>query len=357
MISPARAFLYLVVERCRYPLQSLYTVHCIPPWSLFFSNKDGQRPPRSSEAATDQIKEAGLPSPIVTLYPSAGDLPMNFVLFGRGKDKIMATDYLGRAFLYDDALRAVSALPSMKEPNYDPVSIAVGDDVYFISNPPDAHDGSVQALADQTYWSRRSEMHWRYVPPPPYLKVIPKDHAAGPYDGAVKACTLVGESQLWVSAASYGTYSLDTQKVSYGIEGHEVTRGEWSKVGDWVLPFHGRACYAREHNLWFGFSERDRSILCAADLRQQPPVVSHEWDGFTVKYLQPPVRSFLVHLGTGGRFCIAQFSHGESGRDTAMLTGVEVARSVDGGEALCLIKHKTYSYQGLDDDDNPICVL
>jgi hypothetical protein len=292
----------------------------------------------------------------VTLYPSAGDLPINFVLFGRGKDKIMATDYLGRALLYDDALGAVSALPSMKDPEYDPVSVTVGDDVYFLRNPPDAdaRGRSVQALADQTYWSRRSEMHWRHVPPPPYAKPA-NDKTTSVYDSAVEAYTLVGESQLWVSAGSYGTYSLDTQKkICYSIQGHEVSRGEWSKVGDWRQPFQGRASYAREHKRWFGFSEKDQSILCAADLQQQPPVVSHEWEGFTAP--KAPVRSFLVHLGTGGRFCIAKFSYDESGRDTAMLTGVEVARAVD-GEALCLTKHKTYSYQGLGDDDNPICLL
>ncbi|KAF7023945.1 hypothetical protein CFC21_036368 [Triticum aestivum] len=365
-MSRARAFLYLVVERCRHPLQSLYTVHRIPPWSLFFSDKDGRRRAQAAEEAASEIREGRLPPPIVTLYPSAGDLPMNFVLFGRGRDKIAATDHLGRALLYDDALRAVSALPSAEGPKHAPVSVSVGDDAFFFSSPPDdAHERPVvEALADDTYWSRRSEMHWRYVPPPPYATQRPEEgREAGAYDGAVDAYTVVGETQLWVSARGHGTYSLNTKKISYGIKGNEVRHGEWSKVGDWAMPFHGRAFFAPERRLWFGFSERDQSVLCAADLRQagaaagQPPVVSHEWEGFTVP-CQAAVRSFLLHLGTGdGRFCVAKFSHNASGCGVAMLTGVEVARCVD-GVALCLVKHKTYSYGGLlGDDDKPVCLL
>ncbi|KAM0899599.1 hypothetical protein ACQ4PT_021199 [Festuca glaucescens] len=192
---------------------------------------------------------------------------------------------------------------------------------------------------------------------PPYAK--PKDKTADVYDGSVEAYTLVGESQLWVSAGSYGTYSLDTQKkICYSIKGHEVSRGEWSKVGDWRLPFQGRASYAREHNRWFGFSERDQSILCAANLQQTAAGSQPRVGGFhcAQAHRQAPVWSFLIHLGTGGRFCISKFSSDESGRDAAMLTGVEVAPCVD-GEALCLIKHKTCRYEGLGDDDNPICLL
>ncbi|CAM0907475.1 unnamed protein product [Alopecurus aequalis] len=357
-MSPARAFLYLVVERSRYPLQSLYTVHRIPPWSLFFSNKDGQRRPRSEAAA--EIKKVGMPSPIVTLYPSAGDLPMNFVLFGRGKDKdhgrglprprlplrrrprrrLRAAKHEGSSKLRPSCLHRRRRRRLLHQQPTRRICPRVGRPDLLVTQVRD-----ILALRPAAALREAAKGQGR----PDQRRLRPSLHAGR----RVTALGLRGES--------HGTYSLDTQrKICYSIEGHEVSRGEWIKLGDWALPFHGRACYAREHNLWFGFSERDQSVLCAADLQQQqPPVLSHQWEGFTgpnKANFRAPVRSFLAHLGAGGRFCIAQFSNDESGRDTAMLTGVEVARCVD-GEALCLVKHKTCRYEGLGDDDNPICVL
>jgi hypothetical protein len=61
---------------------------------------------------------------------------------------------------------------------------------------------------------------------------------------------VVGESQVWISAESYGTYSLNMEDFWYDQEGIERRRGEWSKVGDWVLPFEGRAVYALELRLF-----------------------------------------------------------------------------------------------------------
>jgi hypothetical protein len=121
----------MVVERnIEYPLlswlQYLYTVHRINPSRLFFSDKDNDQR-RQAEAAATEIR-AHLPRPTLTFYPPSkqGMAPMDFALVGRTQDKIVASDYLGSAFLYDDALRAVYPLPSMKGSKQDyPVSLAV----------------------------------------------------------------------------------------------------------------------------------------------------------------------------------------------------------------------------------------
>jgi hypothetical protein len=294
-------------------------------------------------------------------------MTMDFALFGRTQDKIFASDYLGSAFLYDDALRAVYPLPSMKDGKQDyPVSLAVGDDLLVMSKVPHPFGHSVEALIDHTFWWPMSELRWHSVSPPPFVKPEEELDDCSWYSdllkGSIETYTAVGDSHVWISAPSYGTYSFDMRKesVSCSADGHPFILGKWSKVGDWVLPFQGRAVYAPELSRWFGFSKRDKSILCAVDLQQagaaKPPMVSDEWEGFTVPkaHYQVPIDSFLVHLGTSGRFCIAKFSENRKFRKTAMLTGVEVTRCGD-GEPLRLVKHKTYRYAFAD--NHPICVL
>jgi hypothetical protein len=303
------------------------------------------------------------------LYPSFNFPAMDLVLFGRNKDKMVAMDYRGRTVLYDDALRAVSALPSMKEFEYYhwrcplSISLPVGDDLFVMNNVPSCYSSGTSVGALINHHGHRSaeapHMFWHSIRPPPYVK--PEyDPDASHCDDAAEAYTVVGDSRVWVSAESYGTYSLDMKNFRYGQEESDETRRvQWRKVGDWVLPFSGPAVYAPELNLWFGFSkEKDDTdtssnrVICAADLQQagaaKPPIVSHEWD-FTVpidheKYYLDG--SSLVHLGTGGRFCVASLSSGVRPFSTAMLTGVEVTRCGE-GEALRFIQHKTYRYGGL----------
>jgi hypothetical protein len=354
-------------------MQSLYTLHRINPSRLFFSDKDDQR--LQAETAATMIN-ARLPRPTLTFYPPSKQGPsMDFTLVGSTKDRIVALDYLGSAFLYDDALRAVYPLPSMKgrKQNY-PVSVAVGDDLFVMSREPHPFGNSAEALIDHTYWWPRSEMHWHSIPPPPYVK--PEEElnqlGCGWYSeilkGSVYDYTAVVESDVWVSAPNYGTYSFDMKKDFYNPDqGAPFRLGQWSKVGDWVLPFQGRAVYAPELKLWFGFSEQEddnglsNRFICTADLEKagaaQPPVVSHQWSYTAPKDQKYNSRaSFLVHLGTGGRFCVANFLTGVRRHSMAMLTGVEVTRCGE-GEALRFIEHKTYRYGGLSRGQYHVCLL
>jgi len=78
--------------------------------------------------------------------------------------------------------------------------------------------------------------------------------------------------------------------------------GSRSKIGDWVLPFSGRAEYIPEYNL-----------LCTSDLSAaselRPPTLRHIWED-DLKPSEDWVRglamAYAVHLGFG-KFCVARF--------------------------------------------------
>lgn len=156
---------------------------------------------------------------------------------------------------------------------------------------------------------------------------------------------LGGGSHICVSADGAGTYCLDT--VSH----------TWSKVGDWMLPFSGKAEYVPELNLWFGIgiykseygrSPRDTDQLVAADLstldsKPEPEVVGtwQELDHHipidnNSKAVYSCDGSKLVYLGSR-RFCIAMFFSGsyllEPSKPLSFVvfTGVEVTPQVFGG--------------------------
>ena len=124
----------------------------------------------------------------------------------------------------------------------------------------------------------------------------------------------------------------------------------WSKAGDWVLPFFGKAEYAPELNLWFGLTTCKPSYrLCAFDLSamdyKRPPTLHHTWDIFDLYDERPPSHVHLLNLGTG-RFCIATFfeplydeHEGILEEEFVVLTGVEVKRKVDDEATLMMTEH------------------
>ncbi|XBI48717.1 hypothetical protein VPH35_112395 [Triticum aestivum] len=101
----------------------------------------------------------------------------------------------------------------------------------------------------------------------------------------------------------FGTYCFDTVSVSQS----------WSRAGDWVLPFFGTAEYVPELNLWFGISDQDYHLPCAADLspvltgqRPEPGLI---WaDNYLPEECHHSgiIAAKMVSLGSG-RFCIIRF--------------------------------------------------
>ncbi|KAF7092390.1 hypothetical protein CFC21_094893 [Triticum aestivum] len=200
----------------------------------------------------------------------------------------------------------------------------------FVYGDPDPPPPS--RFMDEWYRDRahrdRCVWHWRDLPPPP----IVVDE---------------GDNYYHDLTPLSGTYCFNTRT------------GEWTKAGDWKLPFWSRALHVPElgSDLLFGFENtyfHIHSCFSAVDVSGarrmdgSAPALRHAW----VK-IDPPSgwheqdRS-MVYLGDG-KFCIHRsfdimetygWSSGHEERvDTVvLLTGVEVVRE---GSRLRMVKHKS----------------
>ncbi|OEL37531.1 hypothetical protein BAE44_0001449 [Dichanthelium oligosanthes] len=268
-----RRYVYLLVNnfsRATYPLRH------IDASSLFFSSTNHQIKAMNSGgmAMAMALEEPRLPRPYLSFTPSPdkygnGTLEF-FSLFGRGKNKslIAGADQNGFTFLYDLDQR-----------------------------------GRPQA-GTSVPWDLSASQDWRWysLQPPPYVL------EPGYTPTSISAYTVVNDSHIWISTPGYGTYSFDTAS----------RRDSWSKLGDWELPFRGRADYFPEYNLWLGFSKSQDSMLCSSDLMAAsaqggPELLNRDWEDLHMQEGWILNRSFLVHLGFG-KFCVAKFfetlSHG-----------------------------------------------
>ena len=145
-----------------------------------------------------------------------------------------------------------------------------------------------------------------------------------------------------------GTYTFDTAS----------HKPEWSKAGDWVLPFCGKAEYVPDLKLWFAFSASSSSphSLCALDLPamnlESPPELQRSWDYLDLP--DSPYRRHLVNLGSG-KFCIVSFFKTSTFNavneiikdESAVFTGLEVRRCNGAEGPVRMIKHmsKRYNFQ------------
>jgi hypothetical protein len=343
-----RRFLYMVVENYLHRPSPWYTVHRIDPSQLF------DPIPIVSPAP---VEKALLPEPAMSFGNLSEDI--TFALVGRGNDKIVALDQMGRAVLYDDDLHAVAPLPSATAPKrWSTVSVRVGsvsaeDDgsVYVIETVPQADRAGRRSVEALVFNEKDERWAWRPIMPPPYV------HDPGYGDDRSGEITCYAEdgnregdgSLIWVSTAARGTYWLDT------------ATGAWTKAGDWALPFRGQAVPAPELGLWLGFSAKDSGRICASDMfaaldDDRPPGVDEEWEVFKLPEGSSELQSYLVHLGYG-RFCVAKLCDRQrqwilncgccedrEEESFAMFTGVEVVRGDHTGRWHRMIKHRTIRY-------------
>ena len=280
-----------------------------------------------------------------------------FALFGESKNKILYSDANGHTTIYNTSLHSFTPMPDMhfpKGPNCMAAHITrtadharsdfainpTVDHEFFDENPigdhtdslymmhMDQEQGSFEVLAYYPvgYWK------WRVLPLPPFFD-----------DQDYKVCSdipyaVIDGTRICVSSDTT-TYSFDTVSL------------KWSKTGDWVLPFHSKAEYVPELNLWIGLSASSHSNLCALDLSTSamdscdvvPTVQNVRFDvdlpeDWSLK------SSNLVNLG-GGRFCIATFfDTADGGPKTTVFTGVDVLPCGDNQQrepAVLRIKHKS----------------
>lgn len=290
MNSPRR-FVNLVLDGIA-RRQPSYGLHRVDVSTLFRplaadEDEEGRR------GGAMEVEDAQLPRAAMIFHPCPSyGLPswpssVDFMPLGSGsgsgrggeKNDVVAVDYSGSGVLYGAASRAVTILPPMNTPKAFPVSLTIGGNIYVMERYP-ASSQSPSSCFEVLVHDRHPNhpfatphWHWRLLPPPPFA--FTADDALDSIrnffqddDDFLTAYTAVGGSCIWMTvqstvAAAAGTYSFDTSTAT------------WTKLGDWLLPFRGRAEYAPEHKLWFALSS-DGNELCASDLAAAAQCVEGE---------------------------------------------------------------------------------
>ncbi|KAK3148612.1 hypothetical protein QOZ80_3BG0297150 [Eleusine coracana subsp. coracana] len=342
MSNKWRRYLYLVVDH----LDGTYLLRRIDSSTLFFPATQKITP------SVREIADARLPPPYISFAPSGfgetvGSLDF-FTMFGRGSKKslIAGADEDGYTFMFDVDHRIIHNHVRLNSPKqYETVSLAVGDALYVMDKcpcPPGNRRCGFEALVvdfeEPEYMGGSEAWRWHCLQLPPYVL------EPGYIPASITAHTVVGGSDIWISTPKIGTYSFHTSTAT------------WSKVGKWVLPFHGRADYYPEYDLWLGFSAKN-SMLCSLDINTTRRPVVHSVLEEEEEDKSEPNDSYLVHLGSG-KFCIAKFFEKEyelppeKGYEShicpqlgrfAVFTGFEMDLSGPGGK-LRMRKHKSRRY-------------
>ncbi|CAN6285946.1 unnamed protein product [Urochloa humidicola] len=339
-----RRHVYLLVHnfnRATYPLRR------IDASSLFSSNSSADHTATSMKL---KLEEARLPNPFISFTPPQGKYGNGrlyfFSLFGPRKNKsfIAGADQNGLTFMYDLDQRAVHRQVCLNEPKIccNTISVTAGEDLYVLDSK--LHQGGFEALRFG-YKSpgdlvASPEWRWHSLPPPPFVL------DPGYTPTSISACTVFNDSEILISMPGFGTYSFT------------IASSSWRKVGDWELPFRGRADYFPEYELWLGFSSKD-NMLCSFDLKAAsmqsgPELLNKDWEDLREQEGWIPRRSFLVHLGFG-KFCAAKFfqtHHKEPSEEGyicthidnfAVLTGLTLHRGEANGE-LQMTRHRSQIY-------------
>ncbi|TVU44409.1 hypothetical protein EJB05_03850, partial [Eragrostis curvula] len=345
-----RRFLNFVVRNCKSGVYSLRRLD-LSRQRLFYPTT----PPNADlkSLVLEEMESIRLPAPSIRFQPNPAppaciDLTRKVHCFGLSESKIICTDNAGLSFLYDAGLRAFVTMPSLHAPKRVPISFALPDDdpdqanggdssLYLMEQVPYPHyeqKGLFEAFVyttSNTLSSRhRKSWHRHSLPPPPFV-LDPG------FDGAQidSHAVLGGGSHLCVSGRDIGTYCFDTAS------------REWSRAGDWTLPFFDKAEHVPELGLWFGLSEKDLHP-CVSDLSSvlggRKPTLRNVWRSEYPREWNPMGIVKLAGLGSG-RFCILEYFetflehadlYGEPVADQifGVCTGVEVVLAADRGDGV-----------------------
>jgi hypothetical protein len=320
-------------------------------------------------------------------YDSSSEV---FARFGGGS-KILCADGAGHSAVYDAEEHSFVPIPAMSSPK------GYGHVAFSVPVPARAADGAhahsvlskgyvnvlfarnrkhacsvyvldmsggrfnnMNCFEELAYRGSREGWQWRPLPAPPFLRDPEYDVArsALPEHAVVRGA---GGTRICVSTST-ATYVFDTAS------------RQWSKAGDWVLPFRSRAEHVPELGVWVGLSsDIDNPYgIWAVDLAGSaaeggaPPTAWHLGLDLDPPPPEPELGEgdpewmledqALVNLGSG-RLCVVRFFNHCYERYTpalAVFTGVEVVNSAGTGEddrqardhgGLSLIRHKSqYTY-------------
>ncbi|KAE8803584.1 hypothetical protein D1007_20535 [Hordeum vulgare] len=189
--------------------------------------------------------------------------------------------------------------------------------------------------------------HWRVLPPPPYIRRPEYRPSVITSHTTIKGAD--GRTTICISSDKVGTYCFDT----WGFDSTDRLGWSacwrhldvWRQVGEWELPFYGRAEHVPELGVWLGFTAgRKPHHLCAVDLSamdgQAAPTWQHVWDNATLPGEKNwyPLIFRVINMGDN-RFCVAKlFADEENYKDFAVLAGVEMERGED-GHSLRMVQH------------------
>ncbi|CAL5052470.1 unnamed protein product [Urochloa decumbens] len=343
-----RRFVYLITEDTllrsgRYLLRRI-------DMSRFFlpakHRRDDDDPP--------PLVEARLPPPSMRFNaPVSGSRgpDLHFMLLDGGGTKsnmVVATGDEGLTVLIDPDLCSIRMLPALTTRKAGAVSVAVGDSLYVLDTLSCAPMERGQCFDGLIFKERRRKNDpdddWvcRNLRIPPYLTAYRGPARGYLSAGHATACALVG------GAGARGGHSIWVSEETLGTHAYDVATGQWSKAGDWALPFHGQARYVPEQDLWFGLAPDDDALVRAAYLAAgSPPTTPHDvWRDVAPAEWTGGRSSYLVHLGRS-RFCFARLFTGRGSQgqydEFVVFTGIEVERCGGGGE-LRVVKHRSRRY-------------
>ncbi|KAF7080747.1 hypothetical protein CFC21_084774 [Triticum aestivum] len=312
-----------------------------------------------------QIQELPTPSVKIAAIDVPGYTLDMFGLFtprATSEGRMVYANTMGDAGLYDADNRIHTCLGRLNKPKgHRPMCLSVAhpdadeeDRMYVLDSNPRKGAQQCFEVLERTprKWriSLLPQWHWRLLSPPPFV------HQPGYQPSFITSFTTMvdgdGVSTIYISGdGGIGTYSFETPRHQYS-----EPRG-WSHVGEWMLPFRGRAQYVPEFNLWFGFSDLNPNHLCATDLSAmyngQQPTAPKVWEDLNLPEGEAwlPKQLELLPLG-GGKFLIAKtFAAGELGGYFSLLTGIEMIPG-DGGDrqALQMVKHKCARFVFMDEE-------
>nr|CDM84478.1 unnamed protein product [Triticum aestivum] len=259
------------------------------------------------------------PAPMVNMKPSICaktryDRWGEMDCFPLTETKLFFTDSSARIFRFDADTHCIDTMPSLHTPKSDPLSFSIppnpttskegegeGGGLYImdrILRPNKEGQVQFESISYRRRCNHSSKAwHCDALPPPPFV------HDPAYKQASICSYALVGGHTICISIRGVGTYCFDTLAC------------EWSKAGNWLMPFHGRAEYDPELGLCLGVSERNIHLPCVADisgvLRGEEPLPEHTriWEDTDMPegwYPHSQCSTEVVSLGSG-RFCVTNF--------------------------------------------------
>ncbi|KAF7084830.1 hypothetical protein CFC21_088358 [Triticum aestivum] len=357
--------------------QGVYSVRRMDPYHHFFYGSTEAALGAADEACkmkesfpAMQIQDLPSPSTNFTAAAPGGTLDMFALLTPRptSDGRMIYANTIGETRLYDADKQVHTTLGRLNTPKgVKPMCLSIAhpggdeDSIYVLDTEPLKDARRCFEVLEPTPREFRSSSLmppwcWRVLPPPPF--VLEPWYQPSSITSFTTVVNGDGCSTIYISCGGrIGTYSFETAcSDSRHCLGWRLS-DKWSHVGEWKLPFNGRAQYVPEFNLWFGFSDSSPNHLCAMDLSAmdngRQPTAPKIWEDLNLPDGEAwlPKQLELLYLGDRKFLTAKTFAEGEIGGCFSVLTGVEmIAGAGDDQHTLQMVKHKCARFVFTDED-------